>query len=272
MNNKLSILIFLTMLIYSCKEQAVLIPDFIPPESDRVVLIEELTGVKCVNCPQGAAKIKELLQLYEGQLVAIGIHGKVLSEPLEESIYDFRNEDAKAIEEYFAPIGKPAAAINRIGDFGEQTYLIPDTWGGAINNELLKDHKLNLELETEYDENTRELTINIGAIALAELAGDIRISVGITESHIIDAQLGSGGIMLEYEHNHVLRDMITNFRGDALTNSISKNEIINKSYTYTLPQDDNLWVAENCQVVAFVSRVLENSEEILQAAEAHVVK
>jgi hypothetical protein len=40
----------------------------------RQVLIEEFTGVRCVQCPAGAAEIETLLALHGDQLVAVAIH------------------------------------------------------------------------------------------------------------------------------------------------------------------------------------------------------
>lgn len=270
--NSFSIIIII-LLFFSCKEKPVEVPDFVPPESDRVVLIEELTGVKCVNCPQGAEKIQELLQLFEGQLVAMAIHGDILSDPYEESKYDFRYPDAYDLEQYLKPFwGKPAAAINRVGTEEEQAFLGPDSWVSYINDELVKAHQLDIDLETIYNEASRELSIKVGVIALDELEGTFNINVGITESHIIDLQLGPDGLITNYEHNHVLKEMITDVKGDLLTSKMTKNQIINKSYSFTLPEDENLWVAENCHVVAFVSRIEGDTKHVLQAAEAKVVE
>jgi len=257
----------------SCTEKMVVIPDWIPPISDRVVLLEEITGVSCPNCPTGSAKVEDLLHLYEGQLVAIAIHGDLLTEPLSDSKYDFRSEEGSEYESQLLPAwGKPAAAINRIFADGQQSFSIPDAWAGYIEDELTKEHTLDLTLTTEYDQDSRLLKVNIGVIPLKDLEGNFNISIAITESHIIDAQLNSNEVIPDYEHNHVFRKMITEIEGDFLISGMEANDVINKVYEYTLPVEDGLWVAENCHVVAFVHHITDSSKEVLQAAEAHVIE
>jgi hypothetical protein len=42
---------------FTCTEIPIQLKDPVIPESDRVVLIEELTGASCPNCPKGSAAI-----------------------------------------------------------------------------------------------------------------------------------------------------------------------------------------------------------------------
>jgi hypothetical protein len=264
----------MTLTLLSCTEKEIKLPEFELTDSERVVLLEELTGVRCPNCPSGGAKIEELLDLYHGKLIVMAVHGEFDAEPLAESAYDFRSEEAKELEHYLSPFwGKPAAAINRIPDNNGNIGIIGiDTWGGFIEAEFQKAHHIELFVETEFNQENRKLTIHVNTLPLVDLEGNFNISVAITESHIIDAQLNQSTIIPDYEHNHVFRKMLTDVKGDLLTTSLVKNELIEKSYEYTLPEDPNLWVPENCHVVAFISKVEGESKDVLQAAQANVVE
>ena len=50
---------------------------YVKPESARrVVLLEDFTGQRCVNCPKGTEVIEQLLQTYgDSAVIAVGIHG-----------------------------------------------------------------------------------------------------------------------------------------------------------------------------------------------------
>lgn len=274
MKNKISLLILMTILILSCTEKPVTIPEFELPDSDRVVLLEELTGVRCPNCPSGAAKVEELLGLYEGKLVVMAIHGDFDAEPLPENAYDFRTEEAYDLEHLLEQLwGKPSARINRVRDaFGTTAYIGIDTWGGYIEHEFEKPQQVELFLETSFNESDRKLSVNVKTLPLANLSGTFNINVAITESHIIDAQLNQNMVIPDYEHNHVFRKMLTNVNGDLLTSSLVKNELINSYYEFTLPQDAHLWVPENCNVVAFITLIEGDDQVVLQAAEAAVAE
>ena len=87
----------------------------------KKVLIEEFTGVRCVNCPQGSAEIENLLSIHGDKLVAISIHAGFFAPPYPESLYDLRTPDGdKKIGEFFEPI--TLRAISQIG----MNYKYPD--------------------------------------------------------------------------------------------------------------------------------------------------
>jgi len=262
-------LIFSILVISSCQEQMVQIEDFQLPITDRVVLIEELTGVKCPNCPAGSSELSRIIDLYEGKVIGVGIHGKFLTTPLDNSAFDFRNEFAEDIEKSFSWLGKPSAVINRI-HFDDQDFEgidVPALWQGYVDAEFEKEVEADLFIEKIYNESTRELEVKIRAVGRVDISEDINISIYLTESHIIDAQLDQVVNIPDYEHNHVMRTMLTSSSGDALAPSINTGEILTRSYTYTLPPEDGTWIAENMEVVAFIH----SPTHVIQAAEAHVM-
>ena len=61
-------------------------------ENKKVVLLEDYTGVRCVNCPAAAEIANGLLAQYEHQLVVLGIHAGFLSMPIG-GFPDFQTEE-----------------------------------------------------------------------------------------------------------------------------------------------------------------------------------
>ena len=103
---------------------------------------------------------------------------------------------------------------------------------------------------------------------LQRLAPDVRLSIMITESEIQDLQITPNGPVVDYTHRHVLRDMLTNYDGDRITETLSAGAIIEKDFSFTMPAG---WKEENCEIVAFVS--LEGaSKDVLQAHQVHVIE
>ena len=92
-------------------------PDDPSPVEDqpRQVLIEEFTGVRCVNCPDGSEAIETLLNIHGEQLVAVSIHSSgSFSVPNDENAYDFRTTEGDNILSFLGePIGYPTAVVNR---------------------------------------------------------------------------------------------------------------------------------------------------------------
>ena len=50
-------------------------------EQQRQVLIEEFSGVQCVNCPAGSEAIEDLINIHGSQLVTVSIHFGFFSKP-----------------------------------------------------------------------------------------------------------------------------------------------------------------------------------------------
>ena len=268
-------LIGLVFLISACEERPVVIPEFEPIQSGRVVLVEELTGVRCPNCPAGSERLNSIETQYPDNIVIVGIHGTDLTKPLAESKYDFRNQDAIDLENFLKPyLGKPAAYFNRVfydelqGDWGNS---FNGQWQGYFERELEKPQTLELSITKSYDPETRVLDITVGALALEDLTGDFKVTIMLTENDIIDAQDDQNTIIDDYKHKHVLREIITNFDGDQFAITLERNKPFTKSYTFTIPQDEtDLWNDDNMEVIAFIANTEGESEEVLQAAIANL--
>jgi hypothetical protein len=253
-----------------CKEIPIEIGETIIPDSGKKVLIEDLTGASCPNCPKGAAAVKNILSKYKDQVVAVGIHGFFLSNPTPKSKYDFRNPQARDLENWFRPTGgKPAASVSRVrrNDNSLLSYL-PDLWLSLTETELQKSQEIELDMTLTYDASSRKLEAKVTAIPLADLDGDFSISVYLTESGIIDAQSNGTEIIENYVHDHVLRAMLTRFDGDSFSSNLKRGASIVRSYSYTLPTEPaGLWVPDNIYLVAMIARNSTDNKEVIQVVE-----
>ena len=267
-----------TLFLCSCEEQLVMVPEFVVPESDRVVLIEELTGVSCPNCPTGTATIEQIKANYGKKVVAVGIHGNFLSWPTPENKYDFRNEYAKELEDYLKPWdGKPAASINRIQYTAERSISTPAVWSNYVDQELAKENVMILEMESTFDETTREVNLTVTLIPLKNFSTDdnLHLSVMVLESEIEDAQEDSNTIIEEFTHNHVLRTMLTPALGMSINKDLVQNQAEKFNFKYIIPlpeEGDLLWIPEHMELVSFVNTVDGDRKDVLQAAEIKIIE
>jgi len=260
--NKLIFFAFVLVLIGSCTEKKIIIPDFEVPKTDKVVLIEELTGVKCINCPNGARIVAGLEEKYEGKVISIAIHGGDLSDPFDDSKYDLRCEDGEKLENIFLPyLGKPAAAIDRIKSEDEDGIPISGAngWAAQVTKALKVKSKVSLFNTVTYDAESRELNVSLSIVAKQDLTGDFKVSVALTEDHIVDKQKDGDEIDEEFEFENVLRDMLTPFDGESIGTELEKEVAINKTYSVTLPPSDGTWIPENMNIVIYVTGGEESS-------------
>lgn len=269
-NFSLYIILITFLFLNSCTEIGPEIGEVSIPSTERVVLLEELTGASCPNCPKGTAAVEAILKKFPGRVAAVGIHGKFLSEPTKRSKYDFRFKEAEDLENWLKPwLGKPAATVNRV-DLGDpdQKYatVVTGQWESMVVSELNKPHRLSVLLDANYNETDKSIEIDITTIPLEDLQGSYNITVFITESKIIDAQIDGNVIKDAFEHNHVLRAFTTKFDGDALATNMKTGESIKKKYVFTPPVVEGLWVKENLEVVVAVHKSSSNDREVIQAA------
>jgi len=239
--------------------------------TSRKVLIEEFSGVKCVNCPAGSEAIENLLKIYKDQLVVLSIHAGFFAPPYAESKYDFRTPDGNNLLTYLGePLGYPTAVVNRKIFTGEtDIQLGQNQWAGFVAQEVAQASEIDLKLSRTYKAATRQLQIEVTAKTLEPISGsDIRLSLALTETNIADVQLTPGGKVADYQHKHVLRDFISNYDGNPVAELQKEGTIITKSFTYNLPEG---WTAENCNIVAFVHMNGER-KDVLQAAQVKVAE
>ena len=261
-------------MLSACEEKPLVIPDFVPPTSGKVVLIEEFTGASCTGCPQGAAKVEELLNLLPNNVAAVAIHGAFLSEPIaNKSKYDFRNEDAAVLEQEpsFALQSKPAAMIDRSEVVPGQPIIkdSPPSWGTFVEELLKEDQELELSIDAIVDNVVLEVTVF--GMALVGLPGNYNLGVYVTQSHIIDYQKTTGSTIPDFEFNHFLRKSLTNVPyGNVIDSELLIGDSFERNFTFTLPTDlDPMipeWKVEDLEVVAYVSRDGGTVAPIIQAA------
>jgi hypothetical protein len=265
-------LLLIALFLTGCFEQQKVIEPFVP-SGNRVVLIEEFTGKGCTNCPKGSKELANLLQQFPNNLVAVSLHAGFFANPdqFHVGVYDLRTEEGEILIDYLTqPIGYPSGVVNRTPVAGDMQISL-NQWASAITSAIQVPPAVELSIERTFDENTGQLAVTVNGIGKEELEGDIRLSVMITESAIIDAQivLEQGGLVEGYEHNHVLRDMLTPATGASILTAITTGQTFSETYTATI---DPSWVADNMEIIAFVSLVNGNSIPVIQATSIHLAE
>ncbi len=239
-------------------------------DQKRNVLIEEFSGVRCANCPAGSAAIGELGKQYGEQLVAVSIHTGFFARPYSDNLYDFRTPVGDALLDFLkAPIGFPSAVINRkLYDGETDLQLGLASWAGYIAGEVLQAPAVKLYVNPIYDDKNRELSVEVSVFPQQSFTGeDVRLSLMITENNVADVQLTPSGKETQFNHLHVLRDMLTNFEGNPLSDEWKAGRAICQFFQTTLSPE---WLPENSRIVAFVHRG-GDSKEVLQALEVKFV-
>jgi len=270
-NNVVKLILLFCLFGYSsCDENSPVIPCLscedeqvsITP-TDKKVLIEEFTGVRCVNCPAGSAEIENLLDIHGAQLIAVSIHAGFFSTPYANSNEDYTIPEGTALESFLdSPLGYPTAVIDRkLFENQDDRQLTQSAWAGLIQQEKGQLSPLVLELSLDFNESSRQLTATSIIQPAETITGDYRYSVMVVETDIIDVQLTPAGEQDDYVHKHVLRDMITPFDGESIDEDFIVGTTVEKVHQMILPDNYN---SSKVSVIVIIHETGGSSREVVQ--------
>ena len=279
------ILIFSTLfLIISCDiEEGPYIEDYdsyVNPE--KKVLIEDYTGHLCPNCPEAGREIKAIKDIYENQVIGLAIHvSKTFAKPYPESQapkfqYDFRTQWGDNWDETFtiSNLGLPRGMVNRTS-YPSSHQLGKDEWAGIVAEELRKEVDFKISISSDNS------NIYVNTEVVNTLLNKHNIVVCLAENNIINWQKDGQEEVENYEHNHILRSVITD---ESISNNyeLTSGQIIEKEYSYDIISLEQInidysnsiekgngnsggWNVNNMTVIAFIYNT--ENKEIVQVEE-----
>jgi hypothetical protein len=257
-----------------------------PGDKMKKVLVEDITGHRCGNCPRAAETIVTLKSTYGEQVVALGLHS-VLSgnftelypldtatNPEQKYVYDFRTSVAGDIDGHFgvSSIGLPNGMVNR-KSFSGSTVVGYTTWSSHVASELSTPQLVDIQLKNFWDPTSNAICSFYYVEAMQNLSSSYNVCLYLMEDSIEAWQkdyLATPSDIEFYTHRHVLRGAINGTwqgtpvnLGASLTNG---DEYIG---SFTIDIDPTAWDVDHLYVVAFVYDI--NTYEVLQAEEVKLI-
>ena len=214
----------------------------------RTILIEHFTTAQCVNCPNGhraAEKAVEGRDDYAWVAHHVGYGTDV-----------FTIEQSKAFLD-FDVLGAPSMMLDRTVVEGTTPpftigYSNAEAGGQLIAARLDKAKAIpafaRVAVSNEYNEDTRELTINIEGeknAIFSDLYPECNYTVFLTEDNLVGFQTGAGP---DYVHSHVLRSIETPTWGTPV-------QWDGNTFTATLTKElDAAWKAYDMKVIVALNK------------------
>jgi len=240
----------------------------VDPAENRKVLIEELTGVTCTNCPKGAQVLEKLLEDNPDGLVVMSFHTGIFSDPIPgKSIQNFQTAEARSLRDklWGTPGAYPASLFDRLPiNTSSSTPLFvegPDSWAAFFAQDKAQSATpLNLAVTSVYNETAGQYDITVTVKYTQGVTADHALNVFLSQDSIIDVQEYSPSVYdTAYVFNHVVRKALT----DPVYGRIiakGQDKIAGRVYIYRTsvkidPADavQQYWKAEHMHVTAFVS-------------------
>jgi|688.fasta_scaffold11050_5 hypothetical protein len=233
----------------------------------KVVVIEEFTGVRCINCAPGHVEAKTIKNANPGRVVTLAMHSRFLDEPYPFSFHELTSDDAQAISNFIGPVGsKPTASIDRKLFSGEASKILDKTkWTTKVNEQLALTSPVNINLTSDFRASDTTTLVTFTAHFTQAFSDPLKFTIMLVENDLVTAQLlPTNSVDTNYVHEDVMRDITTDIEGTSLgTASITPGRVFIKQYRLKI---DHEWHADDMHVVAFIHRT-GTSYEILQASE-----
>ena len=209
--------------------------DFVSTEpQNKNVLIEEFTGRNCGYCPDGHVIANQICHNNPDRVWAMNIHAGGFS---PTSLPNLNTTDGTAICNGFAVTGFPAGVVNR----STPNSIDRGQWAAKTNQELAMQAVCNVAGQAVINPATRLATITVEIYYTGDNAESTNyLTVAMLQDSIWGSQAGGsmnpeqyvGG---QYCHMHILRDIITDTWGEAISPTTA-GTLITKTFKYTIPE------------------------------------
>jgi hypothetical protein len=235
------------------------------------VLLEDFTGIKCVNCPEAGIAAHELAESLNHKLIVYSIHAGYYAEPDATGYYtaDFRCTTGDDLYNDFQAFANPIALIDRV-PFSGSVLIGSGNWEQAVLQELEEENTVNLKIRNIFYPNLNKLQINVVTKFISASTTSLyKLVVYIVEDGIVSPQknnnpaIGPSPDWLDYVHRNVLRDAVNSTYGGYITPVLVEPGIeYSSQFIYDL---NPAWVTANCNIIAYVLE--EESGAVMQVAE-----
>jgi hypothetical protein len=188
------------------------------PQTKQILLID-ITGVRCNNCPRAAEKAHELEKANPGkiQLLAIYPNYKPLSNPWE-GFDTLVNKDADDLVGTLGAVTNlPSGIIDNVSYNGKY-FIDENSWSIVVDQQKVKTTPINIDLKATWLTDEDKGRVEIKAIANTNIPSTTKLNwvIAILEDDMVGWQSTPTGVEENYTFKHVMRKLVTSAYGDPL--------------------------------------------------------
>lgn len=256
------------------------------------VIVEEMTGQDCGNCPRGHLAWENLERIYGDKVIMAGYH--VYTGDIYESGM------SSYVNKFLGLAGAPSAKIQRGETIGDPMFQnitegktsfsftspLGNCWFDLVQKEFDTDAAANLDVTAYFDENTQKVMTAVAAkFAMNLQKQNIGLFLIITEDGLPGFQhnyhyneeaeglgeWGKGGTLgkeyVVYTHNDVVRAQIGSYYGATgyIPSTITGGEIYTANINFDKPAVSEIY---NSNVVCMM--IDANTGEVINVAKAKI--
>ncbi|MEC8738291.1 MAG: Omp28-related outer membrane protein [Bacteroidota bacterium] len=239
---------------------------------EKGVIIEEFSGVKCVNCPAAHQEAKRIVSGQpKGRVFVATMHPLSIANQTSpfEGEEHLSNEFSENIMNNILgkPDGIPAGSVDRYV-FDGQTKRITlgfSSWDQFVKERLAISTPVNIVSKYNVDTSSCKITLSNEFEFTQELQEKLFFTVYLLENNIIQKQKNNSETIDNYQHNHVLRKTLTFFSGDELFDSPEQGRFIQKEFVAEYSKG---WKDQDFEILVSVHKKRGNDWEVLHVVES----
>ncbi len=233
-------------------------------EAIQRAYVEKYTGPTCTNCPLADETLDAAHETFGERLVVVSInHYEGQGKPFAGEP-DMRTDGGTAWCKYFGINSLPSAYLNR-----NTSKQYTSSMGNIVTDiatAIAQQPVLGIGVSAK-ETNVGEISIGVDIQMAQAYTKPMTLTLALIEDSLAYKQSTPNGTDAEYVHNHMLRDVLTDFWGVDVQGVGAAGEKRHASFgTYSV-KDENIKL-ENCHIVAFVSD--KASKQVLNVAQCGI--
>lgn len=227
--------------------------------------VEKYTGPQCINCPMADQTIDAIHHTMGDKLVAVSInHFEGQGKPFPGEI-DLRTDGGTAWSKYFGINALPAAYVNR--NTAKQYTGAMNDIAGALQDAAAATPVVALDVNATLDAEGG-IAIGVDIEMVQAYSNPMTLTLALIEDSLRYKQLTpNDGIVDDYAHNHMLRDVLTDIWGIKVEAAGTQGEKRHAAFATYRIKDESIDL-QNCHIVAFVSD--KANRRVLNAAQCPI--
>ena len=242
-----------------------------PSAQLKNVLLIDITGVGCKNCPAAAIDAKNILKAHPGRVNLMAMYPYIIKPNSLTSPYaGYDTVTTDEADNYLAGLGSIGGIPTGIVDQVKQnnSYFIPvASWFGLVDSRLLETTPVNIDLSGKWiaSENKSRLEVKLSYNQNLDTSKKHRIHIAILEDGIIGKQANSdtaGSYQYFYRFDHVMRRLITPSTGELLKEKLTAGRVFEKHY-FIAPRYN--WKSDKLSALVWVTD--DSDKQVLHSQE-----
>ena len=223
-----------------------------PSAQTKKILLSDITGVRCNNCPRAAELAKKISADNPNRIEIIALYPNAGTLTFPWDGYDTLNTTDADQLIGTKPSSLPVGMVDNIS-YNGSVFIGELAWAAAVNQQLPKTTPVNIQIKTSWLNAEDKARLEVKAIANTAANINTKWIFAVVEDDIKGKQSDSrlpSGYDEQYKHSHVLRQVVGSPFGDPVFTGMVNAGATREKHVF-IPRNKK-WNADNLHIMVWV--------------------